>query len=251
MGEGILCFCCGAELVCDVAQPPEEWSEVTYAWSAWQYEHLLEVLARLGGRNAHVLLDYAQSFRGPLADASVYSLEDLYLLTMEWFEEGSVAAVLQARMRAGVRHRESYLMPCRWLRLHEALQEGVGAVDAVEEATRLITVFQCLGLLRGLHERERLTLERELADEVCCTLGRLTTDGRYDDRAVFNWEDLEVDYIVPQRYAQDPVWLAGRVPGLFGMAARVVVELVYGRVAQAAAWACDRGRVARVVAKRV
>ena len=86
VAQGILCLCRGAELVSRVQHPPDEWGGLTYLWLEWQYEHLLEVLARLGGRNAHVLLEYAHSFRGPLAAVSVYSLEHLYLLTLEWFE---------------------------------------------------------------------------------------------------------------------------------------------------------------------
>ena len=113
VGQGILCLLRGPERVSDVRDPPDEWAGLTYLWSEWQYEHLLEVLARLGGRNAHVLLEYAQSFRGPVPAASVYSLEELYLLTLEWFEEGCEAAVLQARMRAGVPHGETFLLPCR------------------------------------------------------------------------------------------------------------------------------------------
>ena len=87
-------------------------------------------------------------------------------------------------------------------------------------------------------------------------LGGLSTDGRYDDRDVFNWEDyeygdLDVDYILPQRYAQDPVWPAGREPGLWGMESRVVLELVYGRLARVEEWSRVRSRVARAVAARV
>ena len=90
----------------------------------------------------------------------------------------------------------------------------VGAVEAVDEATKLCTVAQCLHFLHRLHEVGVVTLERDLSDEVYCCVGHLTVEGRYTDPDVFNLEDPVVDHILPQQYAEDPVWPAGRVPCL-------------------------------------